>query len=90
MKDHEIAALVGQLTNVGRVYGQTQQLRERIAQLVVPAVRGIVDDMCARIKAADDAAAMNDYMLDSDDCISVLLGTWRAPSAADHPKPPTT
>lgn len=28
------------------------------------------------IKAADDAAVENDYMLDSDDCIKVLRGEW--------------
>ncbi|GHC72991.1 hypothetical protein GCM10007320_09260 [Pseudorhodoferax aquiterrae] len=39
---------------------------------------GLVEDLCARIKAADDAAADGDYMLDSDDCISVLRGTWRS------------
>lgn len=32
---------------------------------------------CAAIKAADDKASEGDYMLDSDDCISVIRGTWR-------------
>lgn len=48
-----------------------------------------IEDLCARIKAADDAAADNDYMLDSDDCIRVLRGTWKGPLAMDKPKPPT-
>lgn len=35
MKDHEIAKLVGELTDTAKEYGQTQQVRERIAGLVV-------------------------------------------------------
>ena len=33
--------------------------------------------MCAAIKAADDKAHEGGYMLDSDDCISVIRGTWK-------------
>ncbi len=47
-----------------------------------------IEDLCARIKAADDAAADGDYMLDSNDCISVLRGTWKAPLAMDKPDKP--
>ena len=48
--------------------------------------------MCAAIKAADDKAHDDDYMLDSDDCISVIRGTWkpgqaRATLAATPPAP---
>ena len=32
--------------------------------------------LCAAIKAADDKASEGYYMLDSDDCISVIRGTW--------------
>jgi len=35
--------------------------------------------LCALIKAADDKASEGDYMLDSDDCISVIRGTWGTP-----------
>ncbi len=38
MKDHEIRELVNKLTDVAREYGQTQQLRERIARVVKDAV----------------------------------------------------
>ena len=48
-----------------------------------------VDDLCARIKAADDAAADRDYMLDSNDCIAVLRGEWKAPLAMDKPERPS-
>ncbi len=34
------------------------------------------EQLCAAIKAADDKASEGDYMLDSDDCISVIRGTW--------------
>jgi hypothetical protein len=44
-----------------------------------------IDDLCARIKAADDAAADIDYMLDSDDCIKVMRGEWAMPLAMDKP-----
>lgn len=32
---------------------------------------------CAEIKAADDKSSEDDYMLDSNDCISVIRGTWK-------------
>jgi len=35
-----------------------------------------VEEICQAIKAADDEASTRDYMLDSDDCISVIRGTW--------------
>ena len=44
-----------------------------------------IDDLCARIKAADDAAADRGYMLDSNDCIAVLRGHWKGPMAMDKP-----
>lgn len=45
-----------------------------------------IDDLCARIKAADDAAADRDYMLDSNDCIAVLRGEWKGPLTMDKPE----
>jgi hypothetical protein len=48
----------------------------------------ILEALCARIKAADDAAADNGYMLDANDCISVLKGTWSGPLANDCPPKP--
>lgn len=50
--------------------------------------QAFVADACARIKAADDAAADNDYMLDSDDCIQVLRGEWKGPLRNDYPQKP--
>jgi hypothetical protein len=39
MKDHEIAQLVNELVEVAKTYWHTQQLRERISRLVVPAIK---------------------------------------------------
>ena len=46
---------------------------------VAEAVAAERDRLCAAIKAADDKASDDDYMLDSDDCISVIRGTWGTP-----------
>ena len=47
-KDHRTAALVNELRDCAAKYGQTQQLRERIAYIVAP--------LCAQLKAAEQAA----------------------------------
>jgi hypothetical protein len=39
-KDHQIAQTVNALATVAREYGDTQQLRERIAQIIVPLLKG--------------------------------------------------
>lgn len=39
LKDHEIARIVNELRDIAIRYHGTQQLRERIAQVVVPALR---------------------------------------------------
>ena len=62
--------------------------REKAALAAPPVEQPSIEDLCARIKAADDAAADGDYMLDSDDCISVLRGTWKGPLAMDKPNQP--
>ena len=35
--------------------------------------------ICAAIKEEDDHCADGDYMMDSDDCIRVVRGTWERP-----------
>jgi hypothetical protein len=56
MKDHEIAAIVNQLRDVAKEYGQTQQLRDRIASLIVPvleatpAEQGAIEKICTLIQ----------------------------------------
>lgn len=46
---------------------------ESLALAVAAAVR---EQVCAEIEAADDEASLNDYMLDSNDCIRVIRGSW--------------
>ena len=52
---------------------------EAVQDAVSDAVAAERDRLCAAIKAADDKASDDDYMLDSDDCISVIRGTWGTP-----------
>jgi hypothetical protein len=61
-------------------------IRKSVKQPAKPVeLTEIIEALCARIKAADDAAADRDYMLDSDDCIAVIRGTWKAPMMNDKP-----
>jgi hypothetical protein len=50
-KDHEIRELVNKLTEVARDYHATEQLRERIAGLVVPFARGVATNKGDAVKA---------------------------------------
>ena len=40
MKDHEIRQVVNELTRIARDFGQTQQLRARISDYLVPILKG--------------------------------------------------
>lgn len=96
LKDHQIAALVNELRDIAIQYHSTQQLRERIARTVVPALKAqaadsVLEDaarlererICAAIKAEDDYCVdQGDYMLDSDDCIKIVRGEWVRPDFA--------
>lgn len=48
LKDHQIAALVNELRDIAVKFHGTQQLRERIAHVVVPALRAGADSGVAR------------------------------------------
>lgn len=55
-KDHEIAQLVNALVVIARLYGNAQQLRDRISAIVVPAIKGsfpksIVNAYAPRVEA---------------------------------------
>jgi hypothetical protein len=43
MKDHEIAQTVNTLRDIAKEYASTEQLRERIAQFIVPLLKGTVE-----------------------------------------------
>ena len=51
-------------------------LANAVAQAATEAERVRI---CAAIKAEDDHCADGDYMMDSDDCIKVVRGTWQRP-----------
>lgn len=51
-------------------------LTPKIVEEIVWAER---ERICAAIKAEDDHCADGDYMMDSDDCIKVVRGTWERP-----------
>ena len=65
---HGLAALVAEVP--------TWNDLQSFADLIAAAER---ERICAAIKAEDDYCADGDYMLDSDDCISVARGTWKRP-----------
>jgi tRNA C32,U32 (ribose-2'-O)-methylase TrmJ len=41
LKDHQIAELINELRDVAKKYSDTQQLRERIAHILVPVLRNL-------------------------------------------------
>jgi hypothetical protein len=51
MKDHEIAELVNTLWSISKDYGHTGSLRQRISNVIVPAIRKAQCD--ALLEAAD-------------------------------------
>ena len=56
---------------------QTLDDMVRFGEAVAEAER---ERICAALKAEDDyCVTEGDYMLDSDDCISVARGTWKRP-----------
>lgn len=52
--------------------------------------QALIDEICDRIKAADDKLMEGDYMLDSNDCISVIRGTWLAARQQESAAAPAT
>lgn len=56
--------------------GVTARIVRLLRAVEKAAVAAERERLCAAIKAADDKASEGDYMLDSDDCISVIRGTW--------------
>lgn len=84
----DCGAVPGQMcsSNEGVEWGRRVHVSRQQAQPAKPVeLTEIIEALCARIKAADDAAADRDYMLDSDDCIAVIRGTWKAPLMNDKP-----
>ncbi len=59
---------------IARLTAENEALKAAVSE----AVAEERERLCAAIKAADDKASDDDYMLDSDDCISVIRGTWNS------------
>lgn len=72
--DHAEKELRRQNAEIARLTAENEALRAVVAE----AVAAERERLCAAIKAADDKASDDDYMLDSDDCISVIRGTWNS------------
>lgn len=62
-----------------RNIGKPSQLTDAFRRGVAWGIAAERDRICAAIKAEDDHCAGGDYMLDSDDCIKVVRGTWTRP-----------
>ena len=71
------------VSNVYEAYDAGKRAAEQPAQQ-----QEWIETACALIKAADDAAADRDYMLDSNDCIRVLRGEWKGGMLNDCPPAP--
>ena len=57
MKDHEIAELVNTLWSISKDYGHTGSLRQRISNVIVPAIRKTQRD--AMLNAAEAVSHQN-------------------------------
>lgn len=85
---HAVAPTTAQLPSTTLPFDDSRTVAPLVDHLLPPQQTALIENLCARIKAADDAAADNGYMLDSNDCISVLRGTWTGPLANDLPPKP--
>jgi hypothetical protein len=64
-----------------------QPPRDAVQQGLAEALAAERERLCVAIKAEDDhCVTEGDYMLDSDDCISVIRGTWKRPDYSPAPK----
>ena len=57
----------------------TEHKLRKVKGAVEAAVLRERERICTAIKAEDDHCSTGDYMMDSDDCISVARGTWKRP-----------
>jgi len=72
----EPLALVAQFCGTWRESESVHSEPVFSANQVRSTIAAMIEALCARVKAADDKAMEGDYMLDSNDCIEVLRGTW--------------
>ncbi len=68
MKDHEIRELVNELTQVARDYGQTQQLRDRIAGIIVHHLKQVPEaEFATQVKHAITLMDTTQYSVKFED-----------------------
>ena len=72
MKDHEVAQLVNGLREIAVEYGQTQQLRERIAAYVVPAFYAALKAERARCKDACEKIHERGFRTTAWECVEAI------------------
>lgn len=70
MKDHEKRELVNRLTKLAQEYAETQQLRDRVAGEVLPAIDAAID--AALNLWPRDCRTCRNFTTASGGCISVL------------------
>lgn len=61
MKDHEIAQMVGALTDVTNTYAGTQQLRARISKVVVDHVKGLHKELVYIVEPYENPSVKRDF-----------------------------
>jgi len=61
MKDHELRELINDITTVAKIYAHTQQLREQISHLIVPAIK-VLQERC---ETSDLILAHGDKVIES-------------------------
>jgi hypothetical protein len=87
---HGLGRQIGKPSQLADVFrqGVAWALSQQPAQLVplTDELAAERERFCAAIKAADDEASDNDYMLDSNNCISVIRGTWNPQWIANNIK----
>jgi hypothetical protein len=74
--DEDIKRKDVEIESLRELLRQVRAERDELAAGHYAALAAERERLCAAIKAADDKASEGDYMLDSDDCISVIRGTW--------------
>lgn len=93
MKDHEIAALVNNLRDVAISFHGTQQLRSRIQDLVLPAIKSaaapnsqLVEALRKLILAADNIEPGDGGLSGYGALVDAAIAAEDALSAASPPK----
>lgn len=61
MKDHEIAKLVNDLTDVAKTYADTRQLRARISKVVIHHIHGLHKELVYIVEPYENQCIKRDF-----------------------------